>query len=217
MKIKQMNRIEVVGDICLIHLENEVQNYLTSSEFISPSELSKTIGSKKCKAILITGTGRHLSAGADQERLFKMANENNLDAEISKGKSLFELISSFDLPVIACIEGVCYGGGLEIALLADIKFASREAMFAFPESNPGEFISAEEALDRNLIDYLVETNTTSEHGLTMAKKLIRSRDIDVIKAVVESIRNSEVLEYDKAIERETELFCHLARVTANKK
>ena len=97
-----MNRIEVVGEICQINLDNEAQNYLTSPEFISPSRISKIINNRKCKAILITGTGRHFSAGADQESLFKMVKENNLEAEISKGKSLFQLIKSFYL------EKVCF-------------------------------------------------------------------------------------------------------------
>ena len=78
-----MNRIEVVGEICQINLDNEAQNYLTSPEFISPFDLSEIVNNKKCKAILLTGTGRHFSAGADQETFFKMAQENNLEAEIS--------------------------------------------------------------------------------------------------------------------------------------
>ena len=238
-----MNRIEVLGEICQIILDNGAQNYLTSPEFISPFDLSDTINNKKCKAILVRGTGRHFSAGADQESLNKMAKENNLEAEISKGKSLFQLIRSFNLPIIACIEGVCFGGGLEIALLADIKFASRKAMFAFPESNlglmpglggifettritgkantldlvlRGDLISAEAALDLKLVDYLVDAKTTFENGITLAKKLIQSRDIEVIKAVVEAVRNSAILEYDRAMERETELFCNLANLAVNR-
>jgi len=238
-----MNRIEVVGEICQINLDNEAQNYLTSPEFISPFDLSNIINSKKCKAILVRGTGRHFSAGADQESLFKMAKESNLEAEISKGLSLFQLIRSFYLPIIACIEGACFGGGLEIALLADVKFASRKAMFAFPESNfgvmpglggifeaaritgkantldlvlRGDLISADAAFDLNLIDYLVDAKTTYENGISMAKRLIQSRDIEVIKAVVESVRNSTILEYEKAMERETELFCNLAKLAVNK-
>jgi enoyl-CoA hydratase/carnithine racemase len=239
-----MNRIEVVGEICQINLDNEAQNYLTSPEFISPSELSEIINNRKCKAILVKGTGRHFSAGADKENLFKMAMENILDAEISKGHSLFQLIRSFYLPIIACIEGACFGGGLEIALLADVKFASKKAMFAFPESNiglmpglggifetaritgkantldvvlRGDVVSADEALDLNLIDYLVDERTTYEHGIRMAKRLVQSRDMEVIKAVVESVRNSSSLEYEEAMERETELFCKLARLAVNKK
>jgi len=239
-----MNRIEVVGDICQINLDNEAQNYLSSPEFISPVDLSELISSKKPKAILIRGTGRHFSAGADQESLFKMVQANKLEAEISKGRSLFQLIRSFYLPIVACIEGACFGGGLEIALLADIKFASKKAMFAFPESNlgvmpglggiietaritgkantldivlRGDIISADTALDLNLIDYLVDAKTTFENGMSMAKRLIQSRDVELIKAVVEAVRNSAILEYEKAIERETELFCNLAKLAVNRK
>ncbi len=238
-----MNRIEVVGEICQIILDNEAQNYLSSPEFISPFDLNNTINNKKCKAILVRGTGRHFSAGADQESLFKMAKEGNLEAEISKGKSLFQLIRSFNLPIIACIEGACFGGGLEIALLADVKIASRKAMFAFPESNlglmpglggifqttritgkantldivlRGDLISADAALDLKLVDYLVDAKTTLENGISLAKKLIQSRDVELIKAIVEAVRNAAILEYEKAMERETELFCKLAKMAVNR-
>jgi len=238
-----MNRIEVHEEVCRIHLYNGAQNYLASPEFISPEKLSETVNSHPCKAILITGTGRHFSAGADLENLHRMAREGSLEVEISKGQALLELIRSFHLPVIACIEGACFGGGLEIALRADIRIAGRKAMFAFPESNSGfmpglggivesaritgkaatldlvlrgDVISAGEALDLGLVDDLVDAKTTLEKGMDMAKKMTRSRDIGVIKAVVESVRNAGFLEYDRALERETELFHHLVRRAINK-
>lgn len=232
-----MNRIEVLGELCQISLDQGAQNYLLSPEFISPEELAESIEGKGCKAILIAGSGRHFSAGADRESLSESIREHALEEEISRGHQLFKLIRSFQIPVIACIEGACFGGGLEIALLADVKIASSNAMFAFPESNldlmpglggiyqtvgisgkaatldlvlRGDVIDAETALDLKLIDYLVDPKSSLQHGLELAGRLTRGRDLEVIKAVVEAVRNAGALDYDAAMERESELFCRLA-------
>jgi hypothetical protein len=45
----------------------------------------------------------------------------------------------------------------------------------------------------------------------LAKTLTENKDIDIIKAVVEAVRNASELPYEQALERETELFCMLAK------
>ena len=70
---------------------------------------------------------------------------------------------------------------------------------------------AREAKDFGIIDILVEPKTSYIKGLEIAESLITRRSVEVIKAVVELVRNSDKLEYSQALQRETELFCDLAR------
>jgi len=46
-------------------------------------------------------------------------------------------IESLDVPVVAAIHGYCLGGGLEIALACDVRLATKDAQFGFPEVRLG--------------------------------------------------------------------------------
>ena len=54
----------------------------------------------------------------------------------------FQLISQLNKPVIAAVNGICCGGGLELALSADLILASEQATFALPEINSGTIADA---------------------------------------------------------------------------
>ena len=51
--------------------------------------------------------------------------------------SVFNQFERLPLPVIAAVEGLCFGGGLELALRADVIFASASAAFGHPEQTLG--------------------------------------------------------------------------------
>ncbi|MBK8807638.1 MAG: enoyl-CoA hydratase/isomerase family protein [Bacteroidales bacterium] len=129
-----MNSIVVKNKICCIYLDNQPQNYLTRPEFISQKELEDAVQSNDCIAIIISGIGRHFSAGADISTIHEMSRTGNLADELTAGKNLLQTMQSFNIPIVACVEGVCMGAGMEIMLNSDVCFASSKALFAFPES-----------------------------------------------------------------------------------
>ena len=233
-----MNTIEIQNDICIITLNNKPNNYLERPEFVPADELQNKLKSNLCKAIIIRGAGRHFSAGADVERMQEMLHNNSIEEEMAKGKALLSMMQSFNIPIITAVEGVCFGGGLEIVLASDIRIASRKSLFAFPEANlelipglggsihlpkisgkarameiilKGDIIDCESALDLNIIDFKEEPKTTFEHAVKMADSITKNRTMSVINAVVESVRNADSMDYSDALARETELFCDLAR------
>ena len=236
-----MNKIIVQNDICIIKLNNKPENYLGKPEFVSKKELNKAIKDSKSKAIIITGAGRHFSAGADVGNIKEFLKSGTLREEMRKGKELLSAIKDFNIPVIACVEGVCFGGGLEIVLYADIKIVSEKSLFAFPESNlnlipglgaslnlpqitgktkalelilSGNMINAQDAKDLRIADYIVQSKKTLIEGIKLAKMMTKSKKREVITAVVELVRKSGNTNYDKLIKRETELFCKLAAKAA---
>jgi enoyl-CoA hydratase/carnithine racemase len=77
---------------------------------------------------IITGTGRAFSAGADLKRLApKMMEKEYEDPPlIMRGLEIWK-------PIIAAINGLALGGGLETALACDIRIASENATFGTPE------------------------------------------------------------------------------------
>lgn len=84
--------------------------------------------------MVITGGNHCFSAGADVAEFARFTSEE-LKAE--KLEKYWEPIRRCDTPIIAAVNGHCLGGGLELALLADIIVAGRCAIFAQPEVKLG--------------------------------------------------------------------------------
>ena len=70
------------------------------------------------------------------ERRRERAGER-IEAFIHRIHDLFDLIDQLPVTTIAAVHGVCFGGGFELALTADIIVAERTARFAFPELRLG--------------------------------------------------------------------------------
>jgi enoyl-CoA hydratase/3-hydroxyacyl-CoA dehydrogenase len=91
------------------------------------------------RAILLTGRGdRAFSAGADVQSMIASGADPLRGVELSKhGQRVFGLLESSDLPVVAGVDGYCLGGGMELAMCADLRIASRRSEFGQPEHNLG--------------------------------------------------------------------------------
>lgn len=91
-------------------------------------------GDDSVRVAILTGDARAFAAGAD---LAEMAEMDVLGAMARPVASLSAPIEKFPKPLIAAIEGFCLGGGLEIALMADILVAAEGAKLGLPEIRVG--------------------------------------------------------------------------------
>jgi enoyl-CoA hydratase len=89
------------------------------------------------RAAVVTGAGeKAFCAGADIAAMAAMsAEEGHAYSEL--GHEVFARIEALPFPVIAAINGVALGGGLELALACDLIVASERARFGQPEINLG--------------------------------------------------------------------------------
>jgi 2-(1,2-epoxy-1,2-dihydrophenyl)acetyl-CoA isomerase len=89
---------------------------------------------KKIRVIILTGTGRAFCSGADVKAMADRIDQPDADAifmkQIISRNSLFGLLRKCDKPIIAAVNGVAVGGGLDLALACDIRIASDKARFA---------------------------------------------------------------------------------------
>lgn len=229
---------ERTGVIGVLSIDNPPGNLLEEPEFMDRAWLEECLEDKSLKAMLIKGTGRHFSAGADMKMLKKLAQDASaIMIKMAGGKDLIRFIEQIDIPVAACVSGVCFGAGLEIALACPIRICSDNALFAFPETNygimpglggtvmlskligpgkaaeiilSGDVLNAQQALNLRLVDYKVPANEIIDFSLGYLEKLTSGRDPEVIRSVMQSLHNAQALSFEKALEEETRLFCSLA-------
>lgn len=85
------------------------------------------------RAVILTGAGdKAFIAGADVTEL-KDKNPSGVMKFLELGHGTLRLIETMDKPVVAAVNGFALGGGMEIAMACDIRFASDKARFGQPE------------------------------------------------------------------------------------
>jgi enoyl-CoA hydratase len=96
------------------------------------------------RAVVITGSGeKAFCVGADlKARQQEFAAEEAGDPFAQRVERVFGHIERLPRPVIAAVNGYCLGGGLELALTADLRIAAAEARFGFPEAKVGSMPGA---------------------------------------------------------------------------
>jgi enoyl-CoA hydratase len=91
------------------------------------------------RCIIIRGAGGNFAAGADVQEFATVRNTlaDGMRYHNQVIAASLKAISECQHPVIAAIEGVCVGGGLEIAISCDIRIASPSARFGIPINRLG--------------------------------------------------------------------------------
>lgn len=231
--------LETKNQIGIITIDNGIQNKIKRADFLELTYLEKWLGMYDLKGLIITGKGRHFSAGADIDNI--KANYNNLGylrENLKKGREILKYMESLPIITVAAISGVCFGAGLEIALSCQFRIATSNAIIAFPESNigimpglagtvrlpkvigknkaieiiiSGRSVSSEEAYEIGLIDKIVPNKGHLSAALGFINELTQDKSIHQIKNIIQSINKSTVETEEAAMAYECELFLELVK------
>ncbi|MHA2362904.1 MAG: enoyl-CoA hydratase/isomerase family protein [Candidatus Hodarchaeales archaeon] len=166
------------------------------------------------KVIIITGAGeKSFVAGADINQ-FEGKNAIEGRAHVRNMQLRFHKIEQSTKPVIAAINGYCLGGGLEIAMCCDIRYASENALLGQPEIKlgiipgaggtqrlpkligkgkakelifTGNNISAKEALDIQLVQKVTSPEKLMEESLKLARDIAKNSPliVSMVKDVID--------------------------------
>ncbi|MDH3662514.1 MAG: enoyl-CoA hydratase/isomerase family protein, partial [Alphaproteobacteria bacterium] len=148
--------------------------------------------------ILAAEGGKAFCAGADIETWSRLDPLDMWRDWIASGNRLFDRLARLRQPVIAAIDGVAYGGGLELALCADMRIATEQSRFALPETGIGTIpgwsgvrrlvkliglaraksmvltgapVGAEQALASGLVSAVVEEKDLESETLSLARTI----------------------------------------------
>lgn len=85
------------------------------------------------RVIVFTGSGTSFSAGGDTGGLKEKAEQTPLEAKdrmVANTQALARTVATIDKPLIAALNGTAVGGGLDVALMCDVRVAAASARFA---------------------------------------------------------------------------------------
>ncbi len=196
---QEMVQIETVQHAAIVTMNNPPANAISPalrSEFIE--KLTKLAADAKVRVLVITGSGdKFFAAGANIPELLELNREGGF-ARVKKAREFYSGIAQFEKPVICAINGICMGGGLELALACDIRIAAEHVKLGLPEVNlglipgaggtqrlpraigpgwanylifTGEAITAQKAHDIGLVQAVVPSNHLMEETLKIAEKI----------------------------------------------
>lgn len=181
--------------------------------------------------VILTGKGDSFATGANIKEIQEMDLKGMTFNDYFM-RDWWKVIPNFRKPLIAAINGMCFGGGLEVAMMADILIASDNAKLGQPEINlgilpgsggtvrltsavgksksmemclTGEPITAQDALQSGLVSQVHPREKLMEAAYTLANKIASKSQIAASftkRAVKQALEVGET----SAIEHERSLF-----------
>lgn len=247
----QLQRLD--GGVALITILNPPVNALTSGVFASMLTITEQLREQPARAVVVTGQREAFAVGGEISETRRIqfegrsdVSETELDDAVSritdpeyvrslgiKYQQAFAALSSLPCAVVAAIEGMARGGGLELALACDYRVAGEDAQFGSPEVTlgggtiggglwrmrnligasrakkmylGGELVSAREALALGLIDEVAPPGEALDRAIRQAR-VFGTHAGPAQANMKRFIDSAGALGHDQASEIELEMWC----------
>lgn len=139
-------RTEKDGALGFLVFDHPARRNAISAEMWSqiPAAVEKLAKDDGVRVVILRGAGEEaFVSGADISEFEQRRSGGPAAAEYDRaGSEAYRALAAIDKPTLAMIHGFCVGGGVAVALCADLRFASDEARFAIPAAKLGLGYSA---------------------------------------------------------------------------
>lgn len=189
----------------------------------------------QARVVVVTGSGRHFSAGGDFHRFQEITDETTARVFVERVQGLMDRVAALPMPVIAAVNGTALGGGCELALACDIRVAGPRAKLGQPEVRwgilagaggtqrlsrlvgPGvskllqytaQPVGAEEALRIGLVEVVSDDDDPLAHALEIAEQ-IAANSPRAIRSVKQCVDRGLGMDLPAGLELERELWIDL--------
>lgn len=120
--------------VALMKINNPPMNALDEPTMRQlESSMKKIAADDSVKVVVITGEGATFVVGADVNKVREVDTREKGEALTSEAQGIINLIENLRKPVIAAINGLCLGGGTELAMACHMRFISDQAQMGLPE------------------------------------------------------------------------------------
>ena len=197
------------------------------------------------RAVVLTGSGRAFSAGAD---IHEFSQDVKLGSQIvhrrfvRRGQNMTKRIENFSKPVIAAVNGLAYGGGCEIVEATHLSIAVPEAKFSKAEIAigippcfggtqrlprligrkralrmilTGEPITAAEAKEAGLINAIVDKEKLLDEAVELGSKVAQFAP-EAVAVCLHAVHRGLNATIDEGLAIEAEAFAKVVPTAATK-
>lgn len=228
-------RLEVEDGVGTIRLDRPKMNALN----IQVQEEVRTVSTEAAsrqdvRAVVVYGGEKVFAAGADIKEMAEMSYTDMVERSGSL-QSAFTALASVPKPVVAAVTGYALGGGLELALCADVRVCADDAKLGQPEIllgiipgaggtqrlarlvGPakakdivftGRFVETAEAHGIGMVDQVVPADQVYDKALAWAKQFAQGPAY-ALRAAKLAIDNGVEVDLDTGLELERQQFAGL--------
>jgi enoyl-CoA hydratase/carnithine racemase len=228
-------RVEIDGAIATIRLDRPPMNALSRAVQESLREAARDLGGRaEVRAVVLYGGPKVFAAGADIKEMAGMTAADMAFAAI-RLQECFREVARIPKPVIAAVTGYALGGGLELALCADIRIFGETARVGQPEIQlgiipgaggtqrlprligpskakdlifTGRHVRADEALALGIADQVVPADEVYDTAVAYAQKFAAGPAV-ALAAAKRSIDDGLGLSLDDGLRLESTFFAGL--------
>lgn len=230
--------LETRKGIAIVTIDNPPMNVLSSRVLKELEEVYTQISNdSSIVVVILTGTGRAFMAGADIKELptWLGMKKEDLKALNRESHKVLNHIADLSKPTIAMLNGITFGGGLELALTCDVMIAEEQARIGLPEVKLGLFpegggtqrlprligaakakelmflgepLTALEAFEIGIVNHVAEAGMGMEKALALAEK-IANYSLQALSKIKKSVNKGMDKTIQQGLELELDLFAEV--------
>jgi enoyl-CoA hydratase len=235
---KKLAHYEIRNQMAIVTIDHPPMNALDIATKEAIGEVFVELDNRRqeIRAVILHGAGeKAFAAGADIKAFLELTPDI-AKRRLSRSHQIYGIVENFEWPVIAAIHGFCLGGGLELALCCDIRYAEETAKFGFPEVNlsvfpgnggmqrsmyhlpigklkelvySGEMIDAAEAFRLGLVEKVVPGGKVIQAASELVTKMMEKGPLGLVAAKKVMNRTRDI-PLNHGLELESDLWANLA-------
>ena len=194
-----MFRVDRREQVAIVTIDRPEKRNAMSPVFFRelPQVLDALAVEPSLRVIVLTGEGESFSAGGDIASFAELHGTAAVRRHLRRVFDAFHAVERAELPVIAAVNGIAFGGGTELTLACDLVVASERARFSFKEATVGlipgygvvrgpavigrhwtrwlaltaDVIDAEQALEIGLVQKVVPHGSLLDEAIMVADRI----------------------------------------------